>query len=231
MTPTIGWDQIILRLALTLLAGAVIGVNRGERGHAAGFRTTIIVCIASSLSMIEVNLLLTTVGKGSNSFIQMDPMRLPLGVLSGMGFIGAGAILRRGDSVSGVTTAATLWFVTVIGLCIGGGQLALGAIGTGAGLLVLWGLRYVEEQWLHDRRATLSLVLEGTAPVPDDIARELRAAGYIVTMRRVSYSRSGAYAEARAELRWSARALKERPDDVVARLKARSGVVKIDLES
>jgi putative Mg2+ transporter-C (MgtC) family protein len=58
-----------------------------------------------------------------NSIVRLDIMRLPLGILSGVGFIGAGAILRRGDTVRGVTTAATIWLVTVVGRCFGGGQL------------------------------------------------------------------------------------------------------------
>lgn len=109
----------------------LIGLNRGERGHAAGLRTTTLVCLAASVAMIQMNLLLPVAGKKSDFFSVMDIMRLPLGILSGMGFIGAGAILRKGDTVSGVTTAATLWLVTVIGLCFGGGQLWLGAATTG----------------------------------------------------------------------------------------------------
>lgn len=64
-------------------------------------------------------------GKTPESFAVMDLMRLPLGILTGVGFIGGGTILKKGDLVTGVTTAATLWLVTVIGLCLGGGQLAL----------------------------------------------------------------------------------------------------------
>lgn len=80
--------------------------------------------------MLQVNLLLPLAGKAPASFVTMDLMRLPLGVLSGMGFIGAGSILRRGSAIVGVTTAATMWVMTVIGLCCGGGQLALGAVGS-----------------------------------------------------------------------------------------------------
>ena len=68
-------------------------------------------------------------GKTSSSFAVMDLMRLPLGILSGMGFIGAGAIVRKDSLVHGLTTAATLWFVTGLGLCFGGGQLALARFG------------------------------------------------------------------------------------------------------
>jgi putative Mg2+ transporter-C (MgtC) family protein len=71
--------------------------------------------------MLQVNLLLPMQGKTSSSFAVMDLMRLPLGILSGMGFIGAGAIVRKDSLVHGLTTAATLWFVTGLGLCFGGG--------------------------------------------------------------------------------------------------------------
>src|SRR4029077_18327388 len=108
---------------------------------------------------IQTNLLLATSGKPSNSFVTLDLMRLPLGILSGMGFIGAGTILRRDNLVQGVTTAATLWFVTVIGLCLGGGQLVLGSTALGLGLVGLWGLKWVEEQLPQDRYSTLTLTL------------------------------------------------------------------------
>jgi putative Mg2+ transporter-C (MgtC) family protein len=70
----------------------------------AGLRTTLLVCLAASVAMIQTNLLLMTVGKTQDSFVVMDIMRLPLGILSGMGFIGAGAIVRRDNIVLGVTT-------------------------------------------------------------------------------------------------------------------------------
>ncbi len=146
MPLNIGWGEIALRLALTVAAGILIGVNRSEHGHAAGLRTTLLVCLAASLSMLQVNLLLPMTGKTSSSFAVMDLMRLPLGILSGMGFIGAGAIVRKDNLVHGLTTAATLWFVTGLGLCFGGGQLALGLVGLALGVLVLEGLKRVENR-------------------------------------------------------------------------------------
>jgi len=92
--------------------GGLVGFNREEHGRAAGLCTMILVCVAAAVSMIQVGLLLETRGRNPDSFVMLDLMRLPLGILSGMGFIGAGAILRRGSAVVGVTTAATLWFVT-----------------------------------------------------------------------------------------------------------------------
>src|SRR6516164_5251567 len=119
----IEWGDVALRLVLTIIAGALIGYNRTEHGKAAGLRTTLFVCLAASVAMIQMNLLLPMAGKPSDSFITNDLMRLPLGILTGVGFIGGGVILRRGDMVTGVTTAATLWMMTMIGLCLGGGQI------------------------------------------------------------------------------------------------------------
>src|SRR5260221_11914599 len=122
MTLSPAWTEIALRLVLTMLAGGIIGFNRGARGHAAGFRTTILVGLAASLAMILTNIFLATGGKTQESFAVMDPMRLPLGILTGVGFIGAGTIVRKGDIVTGGTTAATWGLTTVIGRCFGGGQ-------------------------------------------------------------------------------------------------------------
>ena len=147
------WNEIALRLALTMLAAGVIGINRGVGGHEAGLRTTILVGLAASVAMIQANLLLPLAGKTSQSFAVMDLMRLPLGILTGVGFIGGGAILRRGDLVSGVTTAATLWLVTVIGLCLGGGQIALGVAATVLGFFTLWAMKTLEARTPRKRRA------------------------------------------------------------------------------
>jgi uncharacterized membrane protein YhiD involved in acid resistance len=158
LSPT--WTDIAIRLALTLLAGAAIGLNRGARGHAAGFRTTILVCLAASVAMIQANILLPLSGKTPESFAVMDLMRLPLGILTGVDFIGGGTIRKRGDLVTGVTTAATLWLVTVIGLCFGGGQLVLGAAATVLAVITLWVLKWVDVMIPREHRARLVVVAD-----------------------------------------------------------------------
>lgn len=164
MSPEITWQEITFRLAVSLLAGAVLGANRGEQGRPAGLRTTILVCLTASASMILANLLLDTAGKAWDSFAAMDVMRLPLGILTGMGFIGAGAILHKGSLVVGVTTAATLWLTTMMGFCLGAGETGLGLAMLGLGVFVLWCLEWVEKRWKQRKEATLVLAvsLEGT---------------------------------------------------------------------
>ena len=95
-------------------------------------------------------------------------MRLPLGILTGVGFIGGGTILKRGDLVTGVTTAATLWVMTVIGLCLGGGQLALGIMTTALTVITLWVLKWVDLAIPREHRAMLVVTADrGWAAISD----------------------------------------------------------------
>ena len=177
MPLTVTWTDLAVRIACTLIAGALIGYNRGEHGKAAGLRTTILVGLAASLAMLQVNYLLPMSGKSHDSFVTNDLMRLPLGILTGVGFIGGGAILRRGVLVTGVTTAATLWYVTVLGLCFGGGQLLLGWVGTVIGVVVLWGFKWVESLLAVERHEKLSVAAEGTDLSESNIRARLREHG------------------------------------------------------
>lgn len=201
----VSWCDIAIRLLLTVVAGVLVGMNREEHGQAAGLRTTLLVCLAASVSMIQVNLLLDISGKGQSSFAVMDLMRLPLGILSGMGFIGGGVILRKGSIVRGVTTAATLWFVTVIGLCLGGGQIGLGLGALALGLIVLIGLKQVEKHMKQSRQATLTLVAGPIPPSETELARAIVAAGYKIASSSVIIGENAALMEMSCEVSWHAR--------------------------
>src|SRR5580692_1749349 len=181
MPLTLTWQEIALRLALSVVAGTLIGLDRGEHGRPAGLRTTLLVCLAAAVAMIQANLLLATTGKTSDSFITLDLMRLPLGILTGMGFIGAGAVLRRDGLVFGVTTAATMWFLTVIGLCLGGGQIALGLVGVALGMVVLTGLKLLEDRLKQDHQAKLLIATGPSGPEEEEIRVILVNAGFRIS--------------------------------------------------
>jgi putative Mg2+ transporter-C (MgtC) family protein len=204
MSPEIHWPQIALRLALTLLAGGLLGWERSRTGHFAGLRTTLLVALAASLSMIQVNLLLATNGKSQSSYVELDLMRLPLGILTGVGFIGAGAILRKGEMVLGITTAATLWFATVVGLCLGGGQLALGSASALLGFAVLWGLRGLEGRIERYQLAELSLTLAADRLTPHALRERLEQAKFrikSISVTRDVTERTNVFA---CQVRWPA---------------------------
>ncbi len=204
MALTLQWDEIALRLVLTVIAGTLVGIDRSERGQAAGLRTTILVCLAASVAMIQTNLLMPTAGRTAESFVTLDLMRLPLGILTGMGFIGGGAILRRGTMVLGVTTAATLWLVTVIGLCLGGGQLALGMTTLAMVLIVLWALKRLEARIRRERYATLYVSVNAAGPTDHDIPAMLRQAGLEIRSWDVVSARGDAASlkKVRCEVSW-----------------------------
>jgi putative Mg2+ transporter-C (MgtC) family protein len=164
-----------------------MGLDRGEHGRPAGLRTTLLVCLAACIAMIQTNLLLSTRGRTGDSFIMLDLMRLPLGILTGMGFIGGGAILRRDGFVLGVTTAAVLWFVTVIGLCFGGGQIGLGIASLALGMVVLSGLRWFEIHMKQDQYGVLCLTTEGDDPQEEIVRALAQKAGYRIDVSAVTY--------------------------------------------
>lgn len=211
MPLTLSWADVSARLAATVFAGALIGLNRGESGKAAGLRTTLLVCLAACLAMLQVNALLAQAGKQPGSFAVLDLMRLPLGILSGVGFIGGGAILRQGGSVRGVTTAATLWFVTVIGLCFGGGQLGLGFSGLVLALVVLWLLKAVERRVMREHTLTLHVIYDPHAFSRQDFRETLSGHSCELFSQSARLREADGRKEEWFEVRWRARA---DPDDV-----------------
>lgn len=204
MPTTLDWIEITRRLALTLIAGVLIGLNRWERGRPAGLRTTVLVCLAASVAMIEANLLLETVGRAADSFAQMDVMRLPLGILTGVGFIGAGAIVKRGRILVGITTAATLWFVTVIGLCFGGGQIGIGVSALVLGLIVLWGFRWLEKSLHQERLGTLTLTVGRSSRVEEEVQSYFAGLGFRVVGWAEQRGGRPQERKLRCEVRWTA---------------------------
>jgi putative Mg2+ transporter-C (MgtC) family protein len=190
------WSDLAVRLLCAALAGFLIGFERGEHGRPAGLRTTMLVSLAACVSMMQANLLLGVAGKAPDSFVVLDLMRLPLGILSGMGFIGAGAIVRRDNLVLGITTAATLWFVTVLGLCFGGGQIVLGLAGMALAVAVTAGLRNFEASIKQERRARRAeLYASFLFPGIPDGAPKVNVSGELARPNvRRRYSRAGASA-------------------------------------
>jgi putative Mg2+ transporter-C (MgtC) family protein len=219
--------DIAIRIVLTIIAAAAIGFERGESGKAAGLRTTLLVGLAACLAMVQLNLLLTVAGKTPDSFVVMDVMRLPLGILSGVGFIGAGAIFRRNNLVVGVTTAATLWYVTVLGLLFGGGQLWLGLAGAIIGILVVEVLRLADQRLPRERRAGVRIRWDASRISEADLLAALAAPGVNLELAGSSFSGVTGAREVRLRLRWRAVTFEETPPGIVEALGSRDGVLSV----
>lgn len=145
--------EILLRVLLTLIAGSILGIERERHGRAAGLRTTLLVSLSACVAMIisdSFYLKSMSVTGGATAW-HPDPARLAAGALSGMGFLGAGVIIRQNTHlVRGVTTAATLWFATVVGLSFGAGAIGIGLVATLLSVVILLLLPALEGKIQND---------------------------------------------------------------------------------
>jgi putative Mg2+ transporter-C (MgtC) family protein len=133
------FQVIVLRLGLSVLLGGMIGWEREAVDKPAGLRTLAMVCVGSTLFAILSLELVHATGADQN----WDPLRIVAAIIQGVGFLGAGAVLQRGETIKGLTTAATLWAVTAVGAAVGFGVYATAILGAAAILVILRGLRFI----------------------------------------------------------------------------------------
>lgn len=149
-------DYVIPILA-AIAAGGVIGFEREYRGRAAGIRTHILVCLTSTILMLAAVYQVDWMAGTPHDVIRIDPVRMAHGVLTGIGFLCGGVIFREGFSVRGLTTAASLWITSALGILYGIGLNGLAVVGTIATLLVLAGLRLFDGRLPRERHVDVSV--------------------------------------------------------------------------
>lgn len=134
------------RLVVSALLGALIGIERDVHGRAAGLRTHILVCLGSALFMIiSLETALNPVFKGT-----ADPGRIAAQILTGIGFIGAGTILKEGFNVRGLTTAASLWVTAGIGMSVAAGYYYIALFSTALAVITLMFIHFLEKRFTKD---------------------------------------------------------------------------------
>ena len=141
--PSLNWDESLLRLALAAVLGGLIGVERELREREAGLRTHLLVALGSALFTIVGAYGFDAFLNTGASVVRADPTRIAAQIVTGIGFLGAGAIIRQGLSVRGLTTAATLWVVAAVGLAAGAGYYSVAVITTAPVLIALYPLRII----------------------------------------------------------------------------------------
>jgi putative Mg2+ transporter-C (MgtC) family protein len=163
-----GVDAMV-QLVLAILLGGAIGLERESRGRPAGLRTHILVCLGATIIMIaSTRMAIISQVLPSASRIQVDPGRIAAGIVTGIGFLGAGAIIRIGDLVRGLTTAGCIWFVAALGITIGQGLYALAVVSTLLALAVLLALTQVEKRI----QPVVYRTIVAVAPLPQSEALE-----------------------------------------------------------
>jgi putative Mg2+ transporter-C (MgtC) family protein len=175
------------RLVLAALLGATVGLERELAGKPAGLRTTLLICVGAAM-FTELSLQIAGLAAVGGDALRGDPARLAAQIIPGIGFIGAGAILHARGRVTGLTTAATLWVVTAIGIAVGAGAY-VEAIGTTvmvlATLLLLRRFEAVIRRRLSHRRYTASI--EGETDVFERLVtqfKERKLTLHVETMER-----------------------------------------------
>jgi putative Mg2+ transporter-C (MgtC) family protein len=154
-----GFDDLV-RLLYGALLGGIIGFERQAHGRPAGLRTHILVSVASVLVMI-VSRALPLDGSIPGADLRMDANRLAAGALTGIGFIGAGVILKSGANIQGLTTAASLWLTAILGLAVGAGLWAPATAALGVAILTLWSLRLLEGRVVRVRYRAMTVIERG----------------------------------------------------------------------
>lgn len=220
--------QMAGRLLLAIVLGGLIGIERERSSHAAGFRTNILVCLGSALIM-----LLSIYGFAdftNSDIVRMDPARLAAQVLPGIGFIGAGTIMRDGLTVKGLTTAATLLVVAGIGLAVGAGFYFAAILSTLLVIFSLWLLNTVEKRWFKDKRVfTMRVVMRNRAGSIGNVAALVEKYG--IDIRKIAMEEELLADEGKLQLTMALRFAKRQ--DIIALIddtRALGGVSEVTVE-
>jgi putative Mg2+ transporter-C (MgtC) family protein len=222
------YAQIAAELTAALVAGGVIGYERSFHGRAAGIRTHALVAIAAAATvMVSLAPAFAPGGAFPGGTARLDPTRLAQGVMTGIGFLGAGVIFKEGVSVQGLTTAASIWATAAIGLLFGLGEYSAGAIATGAVLATLLALRRLED--LLPAQVYAWCVFRFRAvDAPPHAGLVSLLANHGVSLREVSFARS----RDGAILEFSGNAMARRDqafNDLGATLRTLEGLVEFEL--
>ena len=176
--------ELFFRLALACALGGVIGYERQSRRKSAGLRTNMLVCLGSCLIMVLSMQLYQDVEGHTNA----DPARLAAQVVSGIGFLGAGAIMKEGVTVTGLTTAACLWVVAGVGLAVGCGYYEGALLTTTLVFITLGALSRIDEWVMHEQNLSLSVATEDREGQLSKISETLETLGLHVRALRVKAS-------------------------------------------
>jgi putative Mg2+ transporter-C (MgtC) family protein len=221
------YPQMALGLAGAWVAGGLIGAERSYHGRAAGFRTHALVAIAAAATMLVSFAPAFAPGAAFLSLDRLDPTHLAQGVMTGIGFLGAGVIFKEGVNVQGLTTAASVWATAAIGLLFGAGEYSVGAMATAGVLMTLLVMRWVEDA-MPGRVYAWSVFRFRTVGAPDKAALQALLAEHNISVRDVSYAltHDGAILEYSGNVvAAGSRGL----DDLAAHLLAMEGVAEFEL--
>lgn len=164
---------IIVSIFAAVVAGGIIGLERSYHGRPAGFRTHTLVCLSSSILMLVTVYEKLWFAEAALETVKIDPTRMAQGVMTGIGFLGAGVIVKEGFSVRGLTTAASIWITAAIGIVCGVGLYYIAIIGTVMTILILSFFRWIEDKVPTLVYAHHSVKCARKDAIPEDRLRQI----------------------------------------------------------
>ena len=179
--PALAWWDVLARLGAAAGLGMAIGIERELRDREAGLRTHVLVSVGSALFTIVSAYGFHDFLVNGGPIIRADPTRIAAQIVTGIGFLGAGAIIREGLSVRGLTTAATLWGVAAIGMASGAGYYSAAVFGTVIVILALWPLRALAFRVLERARPEEQRIVVELTGATSELLAELERRGAKVT--------------------------------------------------
>ncbi len=219
--------EMLLRVACSVVLGAAVGYERELSGRPAGLRTHLLVSLASALFMLVSTQFVYYQHYRPDELVSVDTSRIAASVVTGMGFLGAGAILRTGLSVQGLTTAASLWLIAAVGLAAGGGMYQEAVTATVITLVCLILLRRVEDKQQRRLHRYLTLVIEDNKSSASDVAETLHALGIRSEGSDYDHNMKTDRVRIRLDLHCDSQ---EKLDQVIRRLSALPGVRRVQAQ-
>jgi putative Mg2+ transporter-C (MgtC) family protein len=219
-------SEIFWRLCAAFVAGALLGFERETHGRPAGLRTTILSSVAACAATILAWEFAVSFRGGAGSY-GSDPARLVAGILTGIGFLGAGAIMRNGSQVQGVTTAAVLWLSTIIGLVFGGGEWVLGLITLAFAGLALCLLPPLERHIAHHQYARLTITSQGECAGEAELRKIIESSQIRVQKVAFAYDFLTGQRVVHFDIRFESLQIFEHTVEIPEKLRSAPGVVAV----
>jgi putative Mg2+ transporter-C (MgtC) family protein len=214
-------DEYLVRLLVATVFGGLIGLERQSRGRSAGLRTNILVCVGSAAMIVAFQKLFLANDPGSASAIRIDPARAAAGVITGIGFLGAGTIIKSRDFVRGLTTAATIWVVSTVGITLGLGEYVIAAALTLIVLITLYALHKIDLP--SDRYGTLVVTCREDGDVPNDA--EMKIHGFKIKHRAVVLDKAEGLRTESISVRYRE---PDAPETIMGELSSIPGITRIE---
>lgn len=172
-------STVSLKLALAVVLAGAVGIERERKGRAAGLRTHVLVCLGATLMMIIADRLAQAWGQ-TGAPVWLDQGRIAAGIITGIGFLGAGTIINVGSTQRGLTTAAMIWFIAAVGIAVGAGYYAIAILATAVALLVALCFEYLEGLLPSALHFQISVRMPGGVATAEDVEKAIRTEGYRV---------------------------------------------------